>query len=410
MMKVCLLADLHLFSTEIGGEWSEDSFNIFRDDILPKIKQINPDLTIFLGDILDPSSGERTPRWPSGDEINEKFVTSLENADHDSFYALKGNHDYLEPLRNIEQMGGPKLINDEWLKAEDNAFYFFTSRYPNSKKAANDLDNIPNIEASNKFLIMHETVSISGEGKIDDEIINRLSERFDAIFNGHQHAYSEPQDNLYCLSSALPWRPKYGSSNYEITWEVGGEEENEPNFNVRSENIHGIYLYHTTKEKLEFIPVDRKIEIATARLDLTDVSAAEVRSQLLTLADKLKQKVEQEKTVVRVYLQGSLQEGEERIDIGLTDIERDHFGDFYEGPSKNVIHASDLQGGGAYLEKEDLQYLSVERALDKIEERFSDIQPFYDEVKDIIEQKTFQSDQLVQQIEESKLLEEEGEE
>jgi len=56
-MKICLISDPHLFSSEIGGNWPEDNYHIFKDRILPEIKKEKPDAVIFLGDILDPHSG-----------------------------------------------------------------------------------------------------------------------------------------------------------------------------------------------------------------------------------------------------------------------------------------------------------------------------------------------------------------
>lgn len=403
-MKICLLSDLHLFSNEIGGSWAEDSFKIFQEELLPKVAEEKPDLIFFLGDILDPLSGKRTPRWPSGDEINERFVSALATMNLNNLYSLRGNHDYFEPLQNIEMMGGPKLVKDEWLKVEDNAFYFFSTRYPNPEKAEKDLGNIPEIRAAHKFLLMHETVNIPGEKRLSNTILKRISDRFEFIFNGHEHAYSKAFENIYCLSSALPWRPKYDSNNYEITWDTN---EKEPNFIERGSNIHGFYLFDTENNELEFLPISRDVKIATAQLNFKNIPATNVRDKLIKLSDVLKRHVEQNRTVVRVYLQGTLREGDERIDIGLTDIEREYYGGFYEGYSKKVIHATDLQGGGSYLDKEDLKYLSVEDALDQLEKEIPEIRGFYEEISDLIERKTFKGDQLIKRIEEIELFDEE---
>lgn len=37
-MNICMMDDLYLFSSEIGENRSEDSFVIFKKEILPKLK------------------------------------------------------------------------------------------------------------------------------------------------------------------------------------------------------------------------------------------------------------------------------------------------------------------------------------------------------------------------------------
>ncbi|MCD5390953.1 hypothetical protein LR007_03725 [candidate division NPL-UPA2 bacterium] len=44
-------------SSEIGENWPEDSFVIFKEKILPKVREEKPDVIIFLGDTSDPLSG-----------------------------------------------------------------------------------------------------------------------------------------------------------------------------------------------------------------------------------------------------------------------------------------------------------------------------------------------------------------
>jgi hypothetical protein len=95
--------------------------------------------------------------------------------------------------------------------------------------------------------------------------------------------------------------------------------------------------------------------------------------------------------------------------VGFLDIERRHYSDFYEGKSKNILRLEGIRGGGAYLSKEDLRYLSVEDALKRLESEIPRIKFFYDEVHDLIEKKTFEGDTLIDRIKNSKALEEKNE-
>ena len=396
-----MISDLHLFSAEIGGDWSEYSFTIFKERILPKVMNEKPDVIIFLGDILDPHSGRGVPRWPKGDEANGKFVEALKKAGVKNSYALRGNHDYIEPLKNISEMGGPIFINNDWLKLGDSAFYFFSSRYPNLQKAVEDLKSIPdpNFDAKNKVLLMHENLSIRGADNLPKDVMKEVCRRFDMIFNGHQHVYDQPYNNVWCLSSALPWRPGYGNCDIEIIW-----ENEEPKIK-KNENKFGFYIVDVERKCIEFIPVDIGLKIIIARLHFSSASATEVRDRLMELSRLLNEKFDTKRSILRVYLEGTLKEGDERIDVGFSDIENRYYSNFYEGRSGNILRVENLKGGGAYLSKEDLRYISVEDALKYLETEIPQIRDFYEEVYDLIEKKTFDGEALIERIKNSKVLE-----
>lgn len=396
--KVCLIADTHLFSSEIRGNWPEDSFTVFKERILPTIRSEEPDVVIFLGDVLDPHSGKSDPRWPRGDEVSGKFVEALKKADIKNAYALRGNHDYIEPLRNISEMGGPLLIEDDWLKIEDTAFYFFSSRYPNLKKAADDLKLIGDVDAKNKILLMHENLSIRGADNIPEDVMREVSQRFDMVFNGHQHVYHQLYDNVWCLSSALPWRPGYGNCDIEIIW-----DDEEPEIK-RNKDRFGFYLLDPDSRSLNFIPVDTGVKIAAARLRFSYAPASLARERLIQLPELLSRLYEPERTIVRVYLEGTLKEGNERIDIGFSDIERRYYANFYDGRSRNILRVENLRGGGAYLSREDLRYVSVEDVLKQLEPEIPEVRNFYKEVQDLIEKKTFDGETLIERIKNSTTL------
>jgi len=395
-----MISDLHLFSTEIGGNWSEDSFIIFKERILPKVMEENPDAIIFLGDILDPHSGRSVPRWPKGDEASGKFVKAIREAGIEKSFILRGNHDYIEPLKNIE-MGGPIFIDDDWLKLEDVALYFFSSRYPNLQKTIDDLKSIPDIDAKVKILLMHENLSFKDAENIPKDVMEEVCRRFDMVFNGHQHFYDHPYNNVWCLSSALPWHPWPGNSDIEIIWE---SKQSEPDIK-EYQNKFGFYLIDVKKKHLKFEPVEIGLKIITAKLQFSNAAATEVRNRLIKLSELLNEKFETKKCILRVYLEGTLKEGDERIDVGFSDIETKYYSNFYEGRSRTILRVEGLKGGGAYLSKEDLRYVSVEDALKQLESEIPKIREFYEEVSDLIEKKTFDGEALIERVLNSKVLE-----
>ena len=406
-MKICLIADPHLFSSEIGGNWSQDSFSIFKDEVLPKVKSERPDVTVLLGDILDPHSGRTDPRWPRGDEVSYRFVETFKGSGIKNVYVLRGNHDYKEALRNISEMGGPNFIEDSWLYVEDTGLYFFSSRYPNLQKAIEDIEKIPEpqVKVKCKILLMHENLSIKGAENIPEEVMRKISQKFEVVFNGHEHIYHRPYSNVWCLPSILPWRVGAENSDVEIIWYDHSEEpqvkENEGKFSF--------FIFDTDKGELKSVAVDIGVKIIVARLYFLDAPAIRVRERLTKLSELLHGMGDPKRTIVRVYPEGTLKEGDERIDVGFLDIERRYYSDFYEGTSKNILRLEGIRGGGAYLSKQDLRYLSVEDALKRLRAELPKIKLFYDEVHDLIERKSFDGDALIDRIKNSKALEEKDE-
>ncbi len=398
-MKVCLIADPHLFSTEIGGNWAEESFIIFKDRILPRIRDEKPDILIFMGDTLDPRSGRTDPRWPRGDEVSLRFVQTFKEIEIENAYILKGNHDYIEALKNISEMGGPSLIEDDWIIQKDTGFYFFSSRYPDLEKAIKDLKSIPPANVKNKILLMHENLSVRGAENIPQEVMEEISQRFHLILNGHEHIYRKPYNNAWCLSSALPWRAGSENSDIEIIWYNDKFETRE------NKNKMGFWVLDTDKLIPTLISVDTGVKIIVARLYFLNAGALTVRERLKKLSEILNKETNPEKTIVRIYLEGKLKEGDERIDVGFSEIENRFYANFYEGKSRNILRLEGLRGGGAYLNKEDLRYISVEDALKQLESEIPGVRPFYEEIYDLIEKRTFDGDTLLERIKNSKTLE-----
>lgn len=401
-LKIALIADTHLFSSEIGGNWAEDSFSIFQDRLLKEISKGKPSALIFLGDNLDPHSGRSDPRWPRGDEASIRFVKALKESGIERVYALKGNHDYEEPMKLMAETGTPYFIDNSWVVLDDIAFYFFTSRYPDLKKAVDDLKAIPEINAKRKVLLMHESISIEDAENLPKKTLEELSKRYNLVLNGHEHAPKRPAKNVFCISSALPWRAGYGTCDLEILWSASGDPQIK-----QAESKFGYWTIDTEVDDKplipEFVPVDIGIKIAVARLEFSDAPVAQVRERLIRTAELIASKHTPKNTVVRVYLSGTLKEGDERIDVDFGDIGEKHYSCFYEGKA-DVFSLAELKGGGSYLSKDELSYVSIEDAVQKLKKEFPNIEDFYREVYELIERKSFDPEALIERVKNSRNL------
>ncbi len=392
------MADTHLFSSEIGGNWVEESYRVFKDIILEDLIKKHPEALIFMGDTLDPHSGRSDPRWPRGDEASGKLIESLKELGINGIYALKGNHDYEEPMKLMARAGSPVFINNDWLKLDDTAFYFFTSRYPDLGRAEQDLRTIPDFKAKHKILLMHENICIEAAENLSKKVMGEIADRFDLVLNGHEHAAKKPYNNVYCLSSTLPWRAGYGNSDLEVHW--GKQKEPEIKENA---NKFGYWLLDTLSLHLDFVPVDISIKIAVVRLSFSDSPVSDVRRKIIKISEILSSRYDPQRVIVRICLDGTLKEGDERIDVGFSELGEKYYSQFYEGTG-DVFNMSDLKGGGAYLSKEDLSFVSIEDAVKKLKSEIPDIEEFYREVYDLIEKKSLDTETLIDRIKKSKHL------
>lgn len=376
-----MIPDLHLFSSKIGGNWSKDSFTIFIEKFLPRMKQENPDMIVFLGDTLDPGN----LKWDEGDAKSILFVDAIKSINMEHIYSLLGNHERKAPLDAISKMGGPKFIDDKWIDFKDKGigFYFFSTRYEyrhNMQKVIYDMRSIEeNHLVKTKILFMHDGLSIIGEkNNIPEDIMTDISKNFDAIFNGHQHFYEEYDDNIWCLDSALPWRVTLrgtkkidlNQANIIDAWDYGPESPifiydgaNLETAKDKYRNRYGFYIFDTEKRKLDHINIDIGIDIVNIRLIYNNASADLINSQLMEIYNKLEK--DKQKTIVRLYLEGTLREGE-RIDLDI--IKNDYYYKFYEEKNENIVNTKKLKIKDMDFSEENLgNFVSIEDALTILE-------------------------------------------
>jgi len=161
-LKIAFVADFHLM---------ESTPNQFVEKFAKKIKEINPDLMIFGGDMVE---GDRE------DEnmvLFEKLLRDIKT--RFGVYGVLGNHEYYggEDKGNFFDKAGIKILTDTII-AIDNSFYLggrydshFSSRKPLDKFLSYSSDSLPLI------LVDHRPTEI-----------NKVSEtKVDIQLSGHTH-------------------------------------------------------------------------------------------------------------------------------------------------------------------------------------------------------------------------------
>lgn len=392
-MKIALLADPHLFSGDIGGNWSEDSFQIFKRELLTSLKQQKPDICILLGDILDPKGNIS---WAKGNYFEIQFVNMMKELKKEldiNVLMLQGNHkgDRKEILRNINEMGGPTFIDNEWFSYKDVDIYFFSSRvYQNIETIIDELKAIPLSpnDKNIKILLMHEVLSI-GNNKVripKDFMIEYISPRYNAIFNGHQHFDNKYFNNIWCLDSALPNKISrkstknidYNQSSIENAWDQELESPiltyDGSNLDViknKYKNRYGFYIYDTNnmREDPKRFPIDIGIDILNIRLEFKDAPVELIREILIDIYNKLeKDKFEKNnKVIVRIYCEGTLRQGDKKEDIGIRKIEK-KYSIFYD----RIIDIENLIGMNEeeIFNRDNLKSVSKEDSIKKMEKNY----------------------------------------
>ncbi|MDI6806648.1 MAG: hypothetical protein QMD14_02415 [Candidatus Aenigmarchaeota archaeon] len=382
-MKAALIGNGHLRSYEIGGDWQNESTRLFTRRILPELSDVEPDVTIFLGDIYYVSSGEADVK----EEYVNEFVASLKTFDlAKNAYILKGNQDKVEVLKRIEELGGPKFADEGWIISDDSTFYFFHSRYDN-RKAIEDLERIQEQDFGNlkKYLLVHENPEVI------QWISKNIYQKYDAVFNGHFHHYSQ-RKNIFNIGPALPLRPERDFWDVKLTWPADKEEpmieESGPNY--------GFYLVNTvaaidSPDFIKFKPVDIRKKLTIVEIYSDNFSTSEIDVRVRKVHDLLKKIYSPKDTIVRVYLEGNLKKGEEKRNLNLEEL-KELYSDFYEG-RRDLFRTDGLVSAGY----ERLGFRSREEALEEVEEvHGKEMRRFIEDLIPILDRATFPRDRALE--------------
>lgn len=286
-MNVALLADLHIGCKAIGdGCWRLDAL---ENVIVPKLRQLSITHVILPGDTLDFRQGISSRTADRANQIG--VVAKLFGILGVPSYLLLGNHDDQESCTFLEHMGGPKIVQNDWVDLGNRVGAFLM---PGGRDKEIILESLHHLDVSRfdkRILVLHENLPIFH----DPEFLGGAEPRFDLIVNGHTHVYRQVRPKVYLLPACLPWDARRGSQcdlklHYSTEGKITREEPSSPwGFTFFGDDL----VPHMEA-------VEPNVRIAICDVEASPQSAAEaITATLDSLLSDLK--VSAKTFVVRVY-------------------------------------------------------------------------------------------------------------
>jgi DNA repair exonuclease SbcCD nuclease subunit len=225
-MKIAFIGDIHLGKAIAHTTPSSaERFNALREDIIKRCFDIEADLYIQVGDILDASTCN-----------SSTFVETLNLLKRANF-SLLGNHDYsrdktktpalIEAADYIEAThydGHPhQLVRDTARMVSDAVFIDFLAYQPTQEIFEERLKALkPPMDERKRFLILHcnllcEFESAEITNNLSEEMVESLLERYDYIVTGHEHNSRELfEGRVIATGSVLPMN--FGQMTDKVVW------------------------------------------------------------------------------------------------------------------------------------------------------------------------------------------------
>jgi len=207
-----------------GGEVSLRNFSRGIINVLEE----RPEAVILAGDMFDERQktgelvvdSEAAKYWPS---IRSELTRLAETAIY-GVYALRGNHDSAPVLKELQNSLGNRFhfVRNEEQEIGDLKIYFMETHYEQGSYGIAE-ETIP---SKGEILVMHETLP-SGVPGLEREVIQKLSERFALLLNGHMHFYGRRllgMNNLYSLPAMVPSEEL--KNNYTVEYQWPGDIDN----------------------------------------------------------------------------------------------------------------------------------------------------------------------------------------
>lgn len=271
-MQVALLADLHLGSKTIGdSRWRLEAL---QNVIVPKLRELRVTHIIFPGDTLDFSQGgltSRTAERPKQLQAAAEFIHGLGVP----CYLLLGNHDDEESCTFFEGMGGPKIVQNDWVELREDIGAFFMPGRRDKEASIEALQLLDVCRFKKKILILHEDLPIFH----DPGFLDAAQARFDLIVNGHNHVYRAIRPKVYLLPACLPWDARRGSHcDLKVHYLSDGQITRESNLNAWGFTVFDEDLV------LHMQPVEPGVRIAICNVEAPANKAGEaIRATLDSL-------------------------------------------------------------------------------------------------------------------------------
>ena len=206
-MRELVIGDVHFGIKNNSVVWLDYQIKLFKNQIIPIIREKNIDRIIFLGDLFD-------IRYSVNQQIGlevRNLITSMLNEFNDKqFVFLAGNHDYYSPLEEISQYNAYALVfGNEFVKCHPNVKFVTKDPYFVDESLflpwymTENPDHFDNLLYTYKFgsevkaIFCHTDLSIWPGPRI-------TALRGCPVYSGHIHNIISDEDNkLFNLGSAL---------------------------------------------------------------------------------------------------------------------------------------------------------------------------------------------------------------
>jgi len=359
-MKIAILSDSHLGYARFEKDAFEQTKAAFLD------AQEKSDIIIYAGDVFD-------AKIPKLETLNQA-VEILKNIKI-PVYAIHGNHErrskeMINPVQLLSKMDLLNYIHAESVVFEKN----------NEKIQIFGLGNIPEDYANTalkkslegftpdedkfKILVLHQTITdfVSAQDGINVEDLEPLP--FDLIINGHIHRSMSKMDGKLLIPGST------------VLTQLKEEET----------ASKGYFLYDTNDKKHEFVEIhSRKFIFEEIKFENAGIS--ELKEKLESRISELKN--ENPDAIIRVKLSGTLREGINPGDLGLSAPEN-----VYLSNELNVTELKDRLERIRKLRDEKLSVRDI--AIKELEEKTKNITTF--KPKELFEKLDLGSEEALQYL------------
>lgn len=201
-MKLAIVADLHLGSKDIGdGRWKRQALH---EALIPELRRQQVTHMIFAGDTLD----FQGPSALSADKPDLlRFAVEQLAATSAHTYLLMGNHDDIESCQFFQHMGGPRIVQDDWVSLDTSTGAYLMAARQDKLLARSAIEQLDVSLFRSRILVLHEDLDVF----LDEAFLATAAEKFHLVVNGHNHVFRPVRDRVYLLPACLPWKTRLGS-------------------------------------------------------------------------------------------------------------------------------------------------------------------------------------------------------
>ncbi|MDD4049785.1 MAG: DNA repair exonuclease [Candidatus ainarchaeum sp.] len=337
-MKIAIFSDWHL-GLNFGTDLEMDSF-VQLSEAFMQIKEENIDFIITCGDLFDKTIPTH--------EVYYEAISVLNNVDIENKINLKsrqerklkipmigiiGNHefrgkDFKSTVELLEVMNFLRVVHADSVtieKEEEKVNVFGLSGVPD-RFAKDILDKWnPTPKEGYNILLLHQSFKEYLPFESEEMLsLSNLPKGFDIIANGHLHwKVIEPLDE-------------------KTRFIMSGSTVSTQNKKIESDTEKGFFILDTKTNQLDFHAIKNTRKVFYKDLDLK-LTTPEKTIEIITLEiEKLIEKKEDKKPLLRIRLKGELLKGYFLKSINLKEIE-DKYKDYFYISFSNKIQEQKLK-------------------------------------------------------------------